>query len=394
MNQEKTHMPFPQIPYGYFDGEVKPDLPTPKTTLLFDPIEKMVLGNDKLLIAVEQGKLVLPPTETEIKQELIEGFRCFADWAISGNSDTRRKVKAKIYEFCDKNYPMNYESFSFLISLQQHSRNSIFRNGLEELKREIDFEYKPLTNTKLQFLFDPHSVETSEEYRDVKNELRQELSEVFVKSEKNIFFQERVYENKLDLEEDERLRAEGLEKYKSFLMSLMYSDFVRTFRKKPTNQELVEHVGKIREKVSPETAPKFSYHLLTAKVLDEFVKEGFEVEMVFEKAILSSQKHKTDDGNFRYDRLADFKESVMWIHNTSKLRNISIIRQVDEVAQNAEENNEKTNIFVRLGTNHAILLRSLSVRLRKTVTGASIVPQITRDKITTDYLKCYVKTYQ
>ena len=52
MNQEKQHLPFPQIPYGYFDGEVKPDMPTAKTTSLFNGFEKIALEDDRLLDAV------------------------------------------------------------------------------------------------------------------------------------------------------------------------------------------------------------------------------------------------------------------------------------------------------------------------------------------------------
>lgn len=374
-------MPFPQIPYGYFQGEEKPNLPTPKTTILFSPLERVVLGNEVLLNAVENGILVLPSSEVEINPKILEGFRCFADWAIAKNSDSRRRAKSKINDFCSTEYPTNYEAFSYLVSLQQNNANTLLKGGLLELKREIEYEYMPLRNARLRFYFEPHSVETSAEYEDVKNELRSDLFGIFVKGEKNIFFQERVSRNKMDLEKEDLLRNQGIEKYKSFVMSLVYSDFLKHYKRLPKDKELYKHLETVRGMVRQEIVPIFSYHLATAEVLDEFVAKGYEINEEFERTTLPSlAKYRDDNGEARDDTFSTFKNSILYVHNTSKSRNVSIIKQVNEIAQMAEENNIRTNIFIRLGTNHAILLQSLPIRLRRATLGSTVVPLSTPNK--------------
>lgn len=381
MKQERAHIPFPEIPFGYFDGEEKPILPTYRTTVLFDPLEKIVLADDRLRNIVESGGLILPPSGIEINPQLMEGFRYLADWAIASNSDSRRRAKSKINNFCNNTYPTNYQALAYLISVQQNNRNTALSSGLEELTREIEYEYKPLTNVRLRFYFEPHSVETQEEYEDVKNELRSELLGIFVKGEKNIFLQERVSRNKQDMEEDDRLWADGLEKYKSFLMTLIYSDFLKNYKRPPSDPELYKHLERIKGFVRQEMAPKFSYHLLTAEVLDEFVARGYEINEEFEKTILPSiAKYKDDNGDARNDTFSTFKNSILYIHRTSKSRNLSIIKQASEIAQCAEEDGKKTNIFIRLGTNHALLLKSLPIRLQKATVGSSVVPLTTPNK--------------
>lgn len=365
--------PFPDISHDYdYEGKVNPSLPTAKDSQLFDSLEKLVMGNQTLLKAVEDHRISLPSRDFAIESTGVVAFQVVAEFVLAKNSEQRRKKRDQLLDFCQRD-PLGYSNVLTNIQMQMGQPDNLSKGILDHLYQEI----KPPEFFRGRWYFQAHVMPDPDHREDIKGKTRQQIEQVFVKGEKNTFFFEEFGGN---MYRNDQVFQRGFNLYRSVRKAVIYTSLFLSDHVEPTRAVVEKGVENVYKRINLNLRggdnDKLAYRWIVAELLDEFIDEGYDISIVHERG---SEKHKADDlttkqsaieSGLKNDNLSldDFKRSyssfIAKLDRDQSDRDRIIISQMEEFSRLVEQIKEKTNFFGMLGTLHQGLISRLPLRLR------------------------------
>jgi len=322
--------------------------------VLFNPLERLVLNNQAVLTVVEEGKLAIP--YDEICLNTPEGFQLFSNWVIARNSDQRRRAREALKRFSERDFPDSYNTLGRIFDAQQVIFHVQSKGNFAQLSHEIGVVYEIPANFSIEFYFGAHEFENASEYQKFKEELPQKLSKAFVRGERNIVFLEDAGGSKTST----RARfIEGFRKYKSFRKAeayeAIYDDVLEQDGVAP-DDSTVEFVQANMD-ISHLKAPKSGFSITLFEVLDQFIQEGYDIEVEIERSFKDAHNYEELEAISRNAKTPEQRRGLLAVlAKDFRTRNVLVAEQITEVASDAVKRGGKTNLLVIFGSLHYEIL--------------------------------------
>lgn len=371
---EHFFKPFPEITWDrdYVEKPNKADLPTRDETTLFDPVEKLVLRRNDLLSIVEQGKLVLP-LAGQGTPRLANAFDALGSWLTAPKSDDRRRTKKSLEKFMDTED--GAKDIAAIIELQPPINPYLAQ--IAELNSDLERTTKPPSYFRITGIFRRHILETSEELEDFKHHLRTATRETFRPGDNNIYFME----DASGILHSNDAFPLGYKRYNSLKKAMVFftlngandPNITLSFNVKSIDDSVQQNVELLDTELKPKTDPAEAYLWTQMQVIDEFIQEGYQIQIMFEKPSGTYSDLNYSDLRKEFETITreefDIKRKkldLMLTERVSKSNEVIAAQliQLDELANPKI----KTNVLMVFGTAHAEAIDHLPERLRQVTT--------------------------
>lgn len=219
---------------------------------------------------------------------------------------------------------------------------------------------------RAHFRFEPHIIEDQAQYNETRQRLVNEMKQVFDPEQSNIYFAE---DDSGSPEELDDMYHAGLELYGSHLRAYAYISFVANNNYEPDQYELEDFVdymysAEMMQSLDPSLAPMYIYSLTIYEALDELTSQGY--DMAFERERITNQEHVFQYRD-QFDSLADFKAYYQALTGNAKERDKVVAGQLNEMAQQAKDDNKPVNVFVLMGRAYGGLTTLLAEELQSSI---------------------------
>lgn len=365
-NERPFYLPFPNIPWdrNYEETPKTNDFPTASTTTLLDPLEKEILRRRRLLQAVENANLSLPPRWTGTT-ELTKVYEVISDYLTADRSRKRKQAKKRINMLFESELDVALLEKFFQAQSKPPSQLTEIRTRLEEMT-------KPPRDFRVFGIFQPHRIETIDEGEKLKQQITTIGRQLFEKNDDNIFFLEDSHGDFFENPDFyDAFNAYGLvRKAHSFVYQKNKTKFPKGFTQlSKKEREIFDQLVSVDEQIwdtvvkNPQSGPEGVYMWLQFEAIDELIKEGFPIRILWENGKMSKHWIRQEDTTPE-----NWEESMM--HNLSLLAERQAGKSDEGIANqliNLEKNKAKskrTNVIMVFGSNHIASLDYLPQRLR------------------------------
>lgn len=355
MDRERSIRPFPEIAhYPPYEGESNPNLPTPRNTVLFSPLERIALNNQAVLAQVEEGKFAIP--DVEVSQTTIEGFQLLSNWVIARNSDQRRRARESMKHFSQGEFPTTYNILGRIIGTQQKIPLVQSRANFAQLSGEIGTVCEVPRDLHIEFYFCAHEIADLSEFEKFKDQLSVKASQTLKREERNVVFLENV-EGSKNLT---RVRyIEGFRKYKSFYKAQLYEavyDYCMEMYGAPPDEDTINYVQANMDTTNLRTG-EAGFQTAVNEVLDQFLDEGYDIDVEVERSFKDSHNAEELEAISRNAKSPEQgREMLAILARDFRTRNIVVAQQITGIANEAVKKGTKTNLLVIFGSLHYEIL--------------------------------------
>lgn len=367
--------PFPEIPHDRdYEGIRDLLLPAAQDSVFFDSVEKAVIGDPQLLQAVEAGRIFLPAQNiTESDSQDAIAFLLVAKFVLAGNSVVEKGSRfSHLQDFCRSNFPSDYEKVLAMIHMQMGKVDQSSQVAVDQLYQEL----KPPEYFRARWYFQAHALGDNAQSASLKQELKEQMEQIFVKGGKNICFLEET--NSPDSawsKGSESIFQKGFELYHSFRKAAVYHDLCSANGKEPTQEQIEVSLGTLYLNLPHSqhpTANMMRYRLAFLELLDEYMNAGYEISVIHEKILrkpldttLLLQQSGLVKDNLSLD---DYKKATIRLNaafmKNAKERDELVVSQVESLVKLTETKGQKTNFFGLRGSLHNRLISYLPVRIQ------------------------------
>lgn len=337
--------PYPHIPIGQLPEDIplsREALPTPQSTVLFSPAEKLVMQDPRLLKLVEEanGRIAIP---ISLDHTSVQPFFLVASMMAAEDAHVKKDSMSSLRNFSWGKFPLNYNAVSYQLAVQYDENDERGQMKLDNTAKELGVFIQPPQHIDFSFVLEEHSlqVEEPDAYETKKQAMKDHFQEVFKPREKNVVIVENVEKGF-----SAKLFIDGIKKYRSFTKALYYSSYVLQFRSEPSERDLyvLGYIAKATGKAHPHGA----YYRVMYETLDELNEEGYHFRIAFENG-------KDIDISSRFQTVHDVIQWHEKKKENTKTRDIAVAKQITAMAGEYRDCPKRVNILAVFGTEHHTL---------------------------------------